>query len=127
MTVVRTTSRSLAVVLIGTGLTTGAAPASASAMSTAFVTGGMLNGVVAVSTTLAWGVGTTTSGKALIVHWNGRSWSQSTPFAGNLYAVAAVTATNVWAVGATSNGKTLVVHGNGHRWRRVASPSPGNG
>jgi hypothetical protein len=76
-------------------------------------------------------VGTTRTGKTLIVHWNGRSWrrqaSPSPGGAGTLSGVAATSAGNAWAVGATGTGRALILHGNRHGWRPVPAPTPGSG
>jgi hypothetical protein len=72
--------------------------------------------------------------KALILHWNGRKWSQAaipSPSPGTseaLAAVGATSATNAWAVGSIIGAQvdqTLILHWNGKTWRRVASPDPG--
>jgi len=96
-----------------------------------------LSSVAAVSDSSVWAVGNTlgTTGqqKALIEHWNGRSWSvQHSPSLGSasiLQAVAAVSRSNVWAIGyyKSSDGtsaKTLVLHWNGTRWKTQASANP---
>jgi hypothetical protein len=87
----------------------------------------VLSGVVALSATDAWAVGD----GALIVHWNGKTWSQvpavhptGDPYT-YLYSVTAFSATNVWAVGSASNmaaSHTLIEHWNGKKWSIVPSP-----
>jgi len=71
-----------------------------------FTTGGRLNGVAATSATNAWAVGATTSGKTLILHWNGTRWTQvtspspsSAKYGNDLSAVTATSASSAWAVG----------------------------
>jgi hypothetical protein len=77
----------------------------------------------------AWAVGYYgTYAKTLIVHWDGRSWTQvpsPSPKAPSDYllGVAGVSARNVWAVG-WYGGKTLIVHWDGRSWTQVPSPSP---
>jgi hypothetical protein len=73
--------RVLAVPVLAVGLATGiaAVPATADmapapADSSGF--SGVLSAVAAVSTRDAWAVGSSTSFKALTVHWNGRAWKQ---------------------------------------------------
>ncbi len=39
------------------------------------LSGAVLSGVTAISATSAWAVGSTASGKTLILHWNGQMWS----------------------------------------------------
>jgi hypothetical protein len=113
-----------------------------------------LSGVAATSPANAWAVGTagnliegprlgnllgnsprpSAARQALILHWNGRKWSQAaipSPGPGTseaLAAVGATSATNAWAVGSVIGAQvdqTLILHWNGKTWRRVASPDPG--
>jgi len=98
-----------------------------------------LAGVVAVSATNLWAVGSYQnsggSGQTLIEHWNGTSWQVvSSPNRGTssngLLGVAAVSATNIWAVGAygaPSHSQTLIEHWNGTSWTVVSSPNRGTG
>jgi hypothetical protein len=92
---------------------------------------GSFSGVAATSARNAWAVGTGSTGKTLIMHWNGAAWktvpSPSPGPSGSydaLYGVAATSAGNAWAVG-SANGKTLILHWNGAAWKTVPSPSPG--
>jgi hypothetical protein len=120
-----------------------AAPAApAMALSTGYVTNGVLTGVAATSPTNAWAVGSSYTGKdtgkdikTLILHWNGKSWTKAPgfrPVIGALLAVAAISAANAWAVGYTgvpSTGitvttKTLILHWNGRVWAAVSTPKP---
>ena len=98
----------------------------------------VLTAVHAVSARDVWAVGLTgftSSGgvKALIEHWNGRSWRRvAAPSPGppgsdtELRAVTGLSRTSVWAGGfsATAEGvaSTLIERWNGRRWRRIASP-----
>jgi hypothetical protein len=102
-----------------------------------------LNAVTVLTTRQAWAAGSScppagcapgTKVPALILNWNGTSWSKaSTPDlpAGNeLTGVAAISASNAWAVGAgASPGRTgtvtLIVRWNGRSWSTVTSPRPG--
>ena len=101
--------------------------------------GSVLRGVSAVSATDAWAVGfslgsTANSQGTLILHWNGRAWSQvpnPNPSSPNnqLSGVSAISATDVWAVGSRGSNSpartdTLVLHWNGTAWSRVKSPNP---
>ena len=75
--------------------------------------GGGLSGVAATSTRVAWAVGSTGTGKTLILHWNGKTWRRvpsPSPGGGgdSIYAVAATSATNAWAVG----GSTVTTSGH---------------
>jgi len=94
-----------------------------------------LSGVSVISRSDAWAVGNSAKGsdasQNLILHWNGRAWTQvASPDTGDslLHKVAAVSPTDVWAVGETISRtdvhKTLVLHWNGTRWARVPSPNP---
>ena len=88
-----------------------------------------LNGVVTTSSRNAWAVGTDGGScsctKALIEHWNGKSWKVAfnglSSFQTFLTGVAASSASNAWAVGithATANISALL-HWNGKSWKRV--------
>lgn len=96
-----------------------------------------LYGVKAVSARNAWAVGTSyappnvTSGRTLILHWNGHSWSrQKSPNVSSgtnsLVAVTATSPWNAWAVGQydTSASHPLILRWNGHTWSRQRSPNP---
>jgi hypothetical protein len=134
------TVRILAVPLLLAGVAAGIAPAApavagrigSQGSAPSFTINGDLWGVAATPATNAWAVGSTISGKTLIVHWNGTTWKRvPSPSLGDyasLYGVTAASATNAWAVGSAdvgTNGKTLIVHWNGTVWKRVPSPSPG--
>ena len=121
----------LAVSLLLAGVASGVAPLVATAAQTgppgpaaSFSTSGALKGVAATSATNAWAVGSTGTGRTLIVHWNGKTWTQAPGVSGSLSGVAATSATNAWAVGYTANDKALIVHWNGHAWTQVPSPAP---
>jgi hypothetical protein len=94
---------------------------------------GSLAGVAAISARRAWAVGSTGSGKTLILRWNGMAWKRvpsPSPVHGQLSGVAATSARRAWAVGSAFAGtsiKTLILRWNGKAWRRVPSPSPGPG
>jgi hypothetical protein len=100
-----------------------------------------INAMTAVSATDIWATGTfgdagtpaSFTGHALILHWDGTSWTQQ-PIPGDtgfgLAAVSATSASNAWAVGTiTSNGsqQTLILHWDGTSWTRQPSPGPGSG
>jgi hypothetical protein len=101
-----------------------------------------LRGVVALSATNAWAVGsfvtrysvTNTVRSTLITHWTGSAWTQvPSPSPGsaanNLYAVAAVNANDIWAVGNSDDGfsrPSLIVHWDGSAWTQVPSPNAAN-
>ena len=92
-------------------------------------------GVSATSATDAWAVGyyrneSTHIDDTLILHWNGRRWSQvESPNPGKyrnrLSGVSADSATDAWAVG-LSNFKTgarsIILHWDGSAWSRVKIP-----
>jgi hypothetical protein len=78
--------------------------------------------VSADSSTDAWAVGfyrrLHRHRYALILHWNGASWSQvSGPVRGDLSGVTADSPTDAWATGASS-----LLHWDGTAWSRVRSP-----
>jgi hypothetical protein len=89
-----------------------------------------LRGVAVLSPCNAWAVGEYDPEQTLIVHWDGRSWTQvPSPNPGTgarLWAVHALSASNVWAVGEYFDGtviKTLIVHWDGSAWTQVPSPN----
>ncbi len=102
----------------------------------------LLSGVVALTATNAWAVGSyrddaTTLDRTLMLHWDGTIWSVA-PSANmgtgtnNLSAIAASSATDLWAVGsyqASTGGVThsLTLHGDGTTWTVVTSPNIGTG
>ena len=101
--------------------------------------GSDLLGVVALSATDAWAVGTFSTRKGnfqtLTEHWNGRHWTLiSSPNIANngvFWAVAQVPgSSNVWAVGTyvTKNGfsRNLTALWNGSSWNLVNTPSVAN-
>ena len=106
---------------------------------TAPVNSPSFSGVVALSATDAWAVGTF-SGQIpyapLVEHWNGKKWSQiPVPYLQGsigsfLNGITALSATDLWAVGTDDKGSsaplsTLVEHWNGKNWKLVSAPSPG--
>lgn len=101
--------------------------------------GNILFAVAAVSTKDAWAVGyqfaASGNPQALIVHWNGKTWTQvaAPALSGQsayLFNVKAVTASNIWAVGqaidsASGQSAPLAEHWNGKKWAVVVSPNFG--
>jgi hypothetical protein len=87
----------------------------------------LLHGVAATSAKDAWAVGAIRKGPALILHWDGRKWTRSSPpgrsVANFLVGVAATSAKNAWAVGASPKGHGVILHWNGSRWTPAAIPS----
>jgi len=106
---------------------------------TLFLRGSILSGMTETSASDAWAVGSIPTARdgstadsrsaALIVHWNGTTWSQvAVPEAGSVEAltgVAATSATDAWAVGSYYNTRTLILHWAGSSWQEVASPTGG--
>jgi hypothetical protein len=89
---------------------------------------GGLSGVAAVSARDAWAVGSASSGRSLVLHWNGTGWSQVPSPPGSLSGVAAVSASDAWAVGCsncsgTGTSRPLILHWNGSAWAQVPSPT----
>jgi hypothetical protein len=96
-----------------------------------------LTAVTATSPSSAWAVGAYTTGsteRALILHWNGKSWRQAaSPNPGGtdgsaLTAITAVSPDSIWAAGeywTATTEKTMILHWNGRTWRQVASPNAG--
>ncbi len=103
--------------------------------ATTYSTVGGLAGVAAASDRNAWAVGyagTSSAGKVLMLHWNGRGWSRVTSpkvltGSGELSAITVVNAKDAWAVGSTGDYldmHTLILHWNGSAWRAVNRPAP---
>ena len=107
---------------------------------------GRLLGVSAVSANSAWAVGVSCElcgisaqlGRALIMHWDGTTWSRvrSPSPGGSAYlgAVSSGPGGRAWAVGdycpsdcsgSITGLRTLILRWNGTAWSRVPSPSPG--
>ena len=92
---------------------------------------GLLSSVTAVASDDVWAVGSTDYvGSGLILHWNGKSWTQ-TILNKQVYfrAVTAINKNDVWAVGQLTNSTgvgdlTYAVHFDGKRWTHVPTPSP---
>jgi hypothetical protein len=116
----------LAAIILPWAATAQAASAGSAPPVYTTTTGG-LAAVAAVSADDAWAVGWESLGGVLILHWNGRAWSQAAvpalPRGSELADVAASSARNAWAVGAVGR-QTLILHWNGARWSRVPSPTP---
>jgi hypothetical protein len=95
-----------------------------------------LNGIAADSVSgKAWAVGFiegATTGKALVLAWNGKKWAQqATPSPRNsvLDSAATTGAGNTWAVGVYPSGTardSLILHWDGTKWAKVTSPNPGS-
>lgn len=99
-------------------------------------TGDLLMGVKALSARNAWAVGAVTSNVAgpqrgLILHWNGRKWSQvsatavTKPASGGLRSITATSASNVWAAGCDCAGGPdggVIGHWNGRGWAHQNTP-----
>ena len=99
-----------------------------------FHRGSALLSVTALSARNAWAVGEydadfggDTSGRLLILHWDGRSWTRvpgpDPRGHGALDGVAAVSARDIWAVGMTEAGQSVIIHWTGAAWRRVRAPA----
>jgi hypothetical protein len=112
-------------------------PAAQPAVNVSYSVDGNLFGVADVSATEAWAVGwsgTSTTGKTLLLHWNGQKWSPVTtpkPVRGTLLGVTEVSSKNIYAVGyqitSSSTSVPLVLHYNGSAWSRVSGTPTVNG
>lgn len=90
---------------------------------------GTLWGVTELSASDAWAVGDTTTGRTLILHWNGSKWRVvPSPTRGRsdvLLGIAASSSKLAWAVGSSGsypNTSFLMERWNGTRWSLIASP-----
>ena len=77
----------------------------------------------------AWAVGNYgyDTQATVILHWDGRSWSQATGpttsgMTNRLDSVHAITASDAWAVGQFGGG-ALLLHWDGGSWTTIASPT----
>jgi hypothetical protein len=100
-----------------------------SRMATPRHTLGTLWGVTELSARDAWSVGDTSTGKTLVMHWNGAKWRVvPSPTRGHsdvLLGVAAISSKLVWAVGSSGtypNTSFLMERWNGKRWSMYPSP-----
>jgi hypothetical protein len=95
-----------------------------------------LHGIVAVSASDVWAVGsqtTHTRTHSLIEHWNGSAWSvvaspRGEPAGAELLAVTSAGTGGLWAVGDVNIGGSftqLVEHWDGVRWKTVAGAPVG--
>ena len=99
---------------------------------------GQLTAITAVSASDAWAVGYVPAagsglGRSLLLHWNGRAWSQAAspaPVAGGLLWAVTATAKAGWAVGYVNTnpdaplccaGTPLVLRLSGTKWARVST------
>ncbi len=90
-----------------------------------------LFGVSAISPSNAWAVGfyvdtAANADKALILHWNGATWSQVTspsPGTEGPTSVSADSGSDAWVAGDSTVG-TMTLHWNGIAWSQVPSPNP---
>ena len=115
------------ITLTATLASTAGAAQTGSPRPASFTTSGRLLAVAATSARNAWAVGLD-GGQTLIVHWNGRAWTQVlNSHGGFLLGVTATSARNAWAVGGTDwfRPQTVIEHWNGKTWTQVRSPSPG--
>jgi hypothetical protein len=100
--------------------------------------GGSLNGVVAISATNVWAVGSSPLSRTFVYHYDGTAWSvvpsadtSATDFDW-LSSVSASSPTDIWAVGgweSSARGQTpahpMIEHWNGTAWSVVPSPDLG--
>jgi hypothetical protein len=90
--------------------------------------GGRLYHVAAVSKDDIWAVGLSNAGSSLLVHWNGRHWSQYPENDGDfLFGISTLSATDAWAVGGSnwfSPVSTVAYRWDGRVWTRVPTPTP---
>lgn len=81
-----------------------------------------LYAVDCLATDDCWAVGQRDGGDALIIRWDGSSWSRVIPagsvYNRNLYSVACLTTNNCRAVGQRNGGSENLVHWNGLNWSR---------
>jgi hypothetical protein len=89
--------------------------------------------IASVNANSAWAVGVQYIdgiGQGVILHWNGRAWTQQStpglPETNVWHNVAASSAHDVWAYGWSQVRETLA-HYDGKRWTEVPLPQQGNG
>jgi len=85
--------------------------------------GATLTGIAVLNAGDAWAVGSVQPGKALIMRWNGQSWSQvpvpAVPGGADLDSVAVAAPDEALAVGSTSAGRPVSMRWNGQAWLQV--------
>ncbi len=84
---------------------------------------GALYSVSSVDASNAWAVGQDSAGKALLMRWNGRSWTRDTSYTGKgrLNAVQMLGASLGWAVG-QEGGDAVVLRFDGSTWKKDRLP-----
>ncbi len=84
---------------------------------------GALYGVSSVDPQNAWAVGQDSNGRALLMRWNGRSWTRDNTFTskGRLNAVQMLGASLGWAVG-EEGGDAVVLRFDGSTWQKDRLP-----
>jgi hypothetical protein len=84
----------------------------------------VLNGVVALSTTNAWAVGYASNQGAVVMHFDGHSWTATTlPQLSSLTAIVALSASDIWAAGFDAAGNVALAW-RGSSWDDHPGASP---
>ena len=88
-----------------------------------------LNGVVALSSTNAWAVGYASNQGAVVMHFDGHSWTATTlPQLSSLTAITALSASDLWAAGLDPTGDATLANSHGSGWTITPAPAqPGQG
>jgi hypothetical protein len=84
----------------------------------------VLNGVVALSSTNAWAVGYASNQGAVVMHFDGNSWTATTlPNLSSLTAIAALSASDIWAAGFDAAGNVVLASWRGSGWTITPAPA----
>jgi len=83
---------------------------------------GILTSISAVNSSDVWAVG-----GQLIMHWDGKQWSQVTRPSGNAAGVCAVASNDVWVVSGEGGSTISVMHWDGHTWSSKSLKPLGQG
>ena len=84
----------------------------------------VLYGVAALSSTNAWAVGYASNKGAVVMRFDGHSWSATTlPQLSSLTAIAALSASDIWAAGSDATGNVVLANWRGSGWTITAAPA----
>ena len=84
----------------------------------------VLYGVTALSSTNAWAVGYASNKGAVVMRFDGHSWSATTlPQLSSLTAIAALSASDIWAAGSDAAGNAVLANWRGSGWTITQAPA----
>jgi hypothetical protein len=84
----------------------------------------VLYGVAALSPANAWAVGYASNKGAVVMRYDGNSWTATTlPQLSSLTAIAALSASDIWAAGSDSAGNAVLANWRGSGWTITPAPA----